>query len=336
MPWTDQLRGDSPTWLLTHPEPAVRHAALRWLSGRPADDPELRQAALQAHRSGPIAEILARMAPEGWWGKPGGGYGSKYQSGVWSLISLGQMGADIRYDERIATACRYYLEHAFTSIGPISSNGAPSGTIDCLQGNMLTALIDLGVWDERFDNAIAWMARSVTGEGMAPNTDKKAKRRYYAYKCGPLFACGPNGKLPCAWGAVKVLLAFGRLPREKQTPLIQRAIEKGVEFLFSIDPLTAEYPIGMGTKPSRNWWKFGFPVFYITDLLQLAEALAGLGYANDPRLAGTLKFILEKQDGDGRWKLEYHYNGKTWVDVGRGGQPNPWVTLRGLKVLKAI
>ncbi len=336
MPWIDILKGDSPAWLLNSTDPSVQYAAMRLLSGKPADAPDVKEAAILAHKSGFIAGILSHMKPEGWWVKPGGGYSPKYQSGVWSLIMLSQLGASVRYDERIATACRYYIDHAFTPIGVISTNGTPSFGIDCLHGNMLTALLDLGHQDPRLDAAFEWMARTVTGEGLAPNTDKKAPLRYYAYKCGPNFACGANGKQPCAWGAVKVMLAFSRLPKERRTPLIQRAIAMGVEFLFSVDPVTAAYPVTFSEKPNRAWWKFGFPVFYITDLLQLAEALVDLGYGHDPRLKKTLQFIIDKQDSDGRWKLEYHYNAKTWVDVGRAGQPNPWVTLRALKVIKAI
>jgi hypothetical protein len=33
--------------------------------------------------------------------------------------------------------------------------------------------------------------------------------------------------------------------------------------------------------------------------------------------------------------LEYDYTGKTWVDFGPKKQPNPWVTIRALRVLKA-
>jgi len=86
-------------------------------------------------------------------------------------------------------------------------------------------------------------------------------------------ACGSNDKLPCAWGAAKVMLAFSRLPVERRTPLVQRAIQQGVDFLFSVDPATASYPSGYSAKPSGNWWKFGFPVFYVSDLLQIVEAL---------------------------------------------------------------
>lgn len=81
--------------------------------------------------------------------------------------------------------------------------------------------------------------------------------------------------------------------------------------------------------------KFSFPVFYVTDLLQLVEALVGLGHGNDQRLAKAVKMIKEKRDARGRWPLEYDYKGKTWVDFGVKKHPNKWVTLRALRVLKS-
>jgi len=169
------------------------------------------------------------------------------------------------------------------------------------------------------------MARTTTGEGIAPATDKNAPVRYYASKCGPNFACGANNKLPCAWGAVKVMLAFGKLTQEKKDFRSCKGRFRS-EWIFCSAPTRPEQTIlcGHGDKPSGNWWKFGFPVFYVTDILQIAEALAGLGYARDPRLANTLKLIKGKQDEQGRWPLEYDYNGKTWVDFGAKKQPNKW------------
>ncbi|HLA98148.1 MAG TPA: hypothetical protein VJL34_06815, partial [Anaerolineales bacterium] len=114
------------------------------------------------------------------------------------------------------------------------------------------------------------------------------------------------------------------------------AIQHGVEFFFGVNPAEAGYPNGWSDRPSRNWWKFGFPVFYVTDLLQLVEALVCLGYGGDERLAEAINLILEKQDAHGRWKLEYDYAGKTWVEFGEKKQPNKWVTMRALKVVKRI
>lgn len=320
-------------WLMEPGDAGVRYLALRDLVE--TDARELMAARQRAHAEGPIAAVLARMAKDGYWVQPGAGYYPKYTGTVWSIILLAQLGASVEMDKRIATACSYLLEQALTRGGQFTVNGLPSGTADCLQGNLCAALVDLGCEDPRLDRAFEWMARSVTGEGVAPMTDKSAPVRYYAGKCGPNFACGSNNKLPCGWGAVKVMLAFSKLPRAKRTRLIDSAIGAGVDFLLSKDPAEADYPCGYAAKPSQNWWKFGFPVFYVTDLLQNVEALVGLGYGRDQRLAHTLNVIREKQDGQGRWALEYDYTGKTWVDFGARKAPSKWVTLRATRVLRA-
>lgn len=324
------------SWLLAAENPGVRYLALRDLCDLPPDDPRLAEARTAAHREGPISAILAEMNEAGYWVQPGAGYGPKYHGTVWSLLSLAQLGACVEEDERVATACTYLLDHALVPGGIFSYNGAPSGTIECLHGNLAWALLQLGCKDARLAAAFDWMARSVTGEGVAPNTERKASVRYYAYNCAPNFACGANAGQPCAWGAVKVMLAFSKWPADRRTPLMTRAIEQGVAFLLGVDPALAEYPHPSMEKPSGDWWKFAFPVFYITDLLQNLEALVGLGLGSDPRLTHSLQLILDKQDADGRWPLEYHYGTKTWVSYGRKGQPNPWVTLRALRVLKAV
>ena len=335
MPWQDQLRGDPFPWLLEPESPGARYLALRDLLDRPPGDPELAAARQAAHTRGPIAAVLAAMDPAGFWAAPGPGYLPKYRSTVWSVSLLAQLGASAAHDERIARACAYLLDHTLVAGGKFTMTGAPSGTLICLQGNLCAALVDLGYDDPRLEAAYDWMARTVTGEGIAPLEDKHAPQRYYAGTCGPDFACGANDKLPCAWGAAKVMLAFSKWPAARRTPAVDRAIERGVDFLFSVDPATAAYPTGYTDKPSGNWWKFGFPVFYVTDLLQIVEALAGLGYGADPRLANALALVRDKQDAQGRWPLEYDYAGKTWGDFGPKKQPNKWVTLRALRALRS-
>jgi hypothetical protein len=311
----------------------VRYLALRDVAD--GDDRELQTARRAAHRAGPIAGVLAEMDPSGYWVEPGPGYNPKYRSTVWSVLLLAQLGARIEEDRRIERACAHVLEHALTEGGQFTASGAPSGTADCLQGNLCWALVELGCDDPRLGAAFEWMARSVTGEGVAPMSDRKAPVRYYAGKCGPNFACGSNDRLPCAWGAVKVMLAFGTWPSERRTPLTERAIVQGAAFLLEPDPATAAYPTGYSDKPSGNWWRFGFPVFYVTDVLQNVEALVRLGYGGDPRLRNALELIVEKRDERGRWPLEYDYAGKTWVEFGPRKQPNKWVTLRVLRVLSS-
>lgn len=338
MSWKDQLRGDPVPWLLKSENPGVRYLALRDLTDLSPDDKQLKAARKLAHREGPIAHILSKMDEEGFWKRPGTGYGPKYKSTVWALILLAQLGASVKEDKRIDRACRYYLDQSLNPGGQISAmtNKSPSGTVDCLQGNMLWSLMELGYRDTRMDSAYEWMARTVTGEGVAPMKDKHAEVRYFAGKCGPTFACGANNKMPCAWGGVKVLLALSQVPAVKRNVLIEQAIQQGVDFFFNVDPSTADYPNGWASKPSGNWWKFGFPVFYVTDLLQLAESLVRLGYGKDKRLANTFGIICNKQNENGQWLMEYDYTGKTWLNFGKQKQPNEWVTLRALRVLRSV
>lgn len=322
--------------LINSPQAGVRYLAMRDLLDLPADDPALSTAREIAYLQGPIGEVLSAMQPEGFWVQPGPGYNPKYTSSVWAVILLAQLGASLKHDPRIAAACAYLLENNLNPDGQFSTTNAPSGTVDCLQGNLCWAMSALGCEDPRLKTAYEWMARSVTGEGVAPAGDRNAALRYYAAKCGPLFACGANNRLPCAWGAAKVLLAFGALPAEQRTPLIQRAIAAGLSFMLEHHPAQAGFPHAAGSRPSSNWWKFGFPVFYVTDLLQVAEAAVLLGAGLDPRMEDILQLIRSKQDDLGWWSLEYDYAGKTYGDYGPKRAANPWVTLRAMRVLKTL
>jgi hypothetical protein len=167
MEWQSQLNDDPLPWLLESNDPGARYLALRDLVGLLPDNPDLVEAQKAAHAYGPIASFLAEMHPKGYWIKPGPGYNPKYFSIVWSLTALAQLGASARLDMRIAQACAYLLEKNLTPYGQFSHNGSPSGTIDCLQGNLCAALVALGCEDPRLEKAFEWMARTVIGEGIA-------------------------------------------------------------------------------------------------------------------------------------------------------------------------
>jgi hypothetical protein len=336
--WLRMLRGDPLPWLLEEDTPAVRHLALRWLLDKPEEAPAVLQARAAAMRADPIAAILAAQAPQGYWVKPGPGYTPKYRGTVWQLTFLDQLGAD-GTDPRVRSACEYVLSHTQTSTGGFGAWGGgarpdapppPSLVIHCLNGNVLRALIGFG-WleDERVRRAIDWQASAITGEDFTSY--------YLSGTSGPGFRCGSNEHLPCAWGAIKGLLALARIPAQQRAPHVERAIQQGAEFLLSVDPATAAYPAGWGNeKPSPIWFKLGFPLGYVADVLQNLTVLCQLGFAKDPRLASAVEWLLSQQNSSGRWRNQLTSNGKTWVDLEPQGQPSKWVTLRACAVLKAI
>jgi hypothetical protein len=324
-------------WLL-EPDPAnpgVRYFALRDLLDQPVDAPDVVAAQAAVMASGPVPAILAAQAPEGYWVEPGSGYYPKYTGTVWQITFLAQFGADGR-DPGVRAGGEYILDHARSSYGGFSAGSSPSGMIHCLQGNLAAALLDLGwLGDARLAAALDWLARSITGAGIAPAEEQEAPIRYYrSGNSAPGFACAANNHQPCAWGAVKALLALSKVPAAARTPALRAAIAVGIDFLLGCDPAVADYPTPYATKPSQSWFRFGYPIAYVTDVLQNLEVLAALGCAGDARLGPALDLLLRKRDAQGRWKMEYTYNGKTWADVEEKGKPSKWVTLRARRVLK--
>ena len=324
-------------WLLEEDaeNPGVRYFALRDLLEGPADAPDVIEARRALMVSGQVPVILSEQDAAGFWEKPGAGYYPKYRGTVWSLIYLAQLGADPG-DPRVLAGGEYLLANAIASNGAFSMSGTPSGNIACLNGNLGAALLNLGFsGDERLARALDMLGRFTTGVDVAPSSERKSPLHYLkSGSCGPGFRCSANDKQPCAWGAVKTLLALARVPVASRSPVIEAALTATVDFLFSVDPAAAGYPAGYSDKPSRSWFKFGFPVFYVTDVLQTAEALTEAGHGGDERLANTYEYILDKRDSSGRWRLEYTYQGKTWADIEEKGKPSKWVTLRALRVLK--
>ncbi len=328
MAWQEQLKGDALSWLL-EPDPvnpAIRYFALRDLLERPADDPDVVEARSAIMTTGPVPTILEAQDPDGFWQQPGGGYG-KYRGTMWQIMLLGELGADPA-DERVQRGCAYVLGHSTASSGGFAYNNkpVPSGVIHCLNGNLLHAMIRLGFLDDlRVQRALDWQARAITGEGPI--------QYYQSGTSGPGFACAANVKQPCGWGATKAMKALAAVPPAQRTPAVRRALEQGAEFLLRYDLAKADYPYT--GKVSSAWFKLGFPLSYWSDVLETLAVLVALGYGGDPRLAEVWRWLLGKQDAQGRWKLENALNGKMWIDIEKRGRPSKWITLRALRVLKA-
>ena len=285
--WKELLKGDPLPWLLEPDtvQPAIRYFTLRDILGHDNSNSEVKKAQAAIMSSGPVPVMLAAQQPEGYWNKPGPGYGPKYQGTIWSVIFLAQLGAD-GANPQVHTSCEYVLSHSIANNGGFSANGTPSAVIHCMAGNLGSALIDLG-WsgDKRLQAALEWQARTITGEGIADSQNKDSVERYYkSGTTGPLFACSANAGLSCAWGAVKAMLALGKIPLSKRSPRIQSAIQQGTDFLLSRDPAVADYPFGPGSRINSSWFKFGYPIGYVTDVLQNLEVLVALRQAQHTRL----------------------------------------------------
>ncbi|MGI2335278.1 MAG: nitrogen fixation protein NifH [Dehalogenimonas sp.] len=334
--WWELVKGNPVEWLL-EPDgqnPGVRYLALRDLESFPADSYELIQAKNDAFSRGTIAAILAKIRPEGYWVKPGSGYGPKFTGSVWSLMILAQLGADVTHP-KVQRAAEYLLEHTISPVGWFSYNGMNPGLLHCHAGYVAATMLDIEAGqDAGVKAALEWHARIITGIGIA-KPDSQEVVRYYRYAPGPDFICSANAGKTCAWGVVKTMNAMGRVPYKQRSNTMQKAIDMGRRFLFETDLAICDFPTRDKTQDRTSWFKLGFPMVYSSDVLEILEVLTRLGYGADARLQGVWDLVLDKQDDQGRWPMESSHNGKMWADIEEKGRPSKWVTLRVLRVLKA-
>ena len=139
------------------------------------------------------------------------------------------------------------------------------------------------------------------------------------------------GKHTCHMGAVKTLKALSEIPENQRSTDIKNTIEKGTEYILKHHIYKRSHDLNLVAKP--GWLKFGFPLMYQTDILEILGILTQLGY-KDERMQEAIDMLISKQDDWGRWNLENTFNGRFQVNIEQKGKPSKWITLKALKVLK--
>jgi hypothetical protein len=329
--WKDILKADPTPWLLAEDNPSVRYFTLTEIQDKSQGSPEVQTAKKATMTSGAVPKILAKMNPDGYWETPGGFYTEKYKGTVWQLIILAELGADSA-DCRVKAACEFIMQnsqqkesHGFSiAKAEKTGGGRQSGVIPCLTGNMVYSLIKLGYLDDpRVKAAIDW----INTYQRFDDADNTAALEGWPYD--HLEAC--FGRHSCHMGAAKALKALAEVPAEQRDSRTQSTIEAGAEYFLKHHIYKKSHELSKVSKP--GWMKFGFPLMYQTDVLEIFGVLATLGY-KDERMQEAVDLVVSKQDSQGRWKLESTFNGKFQVDIERKGEPSKWVTLKALTALK--
>ncbi len=327
--WRALLKSDPTDWLLEPDNPCVRYLALTELVGRSPASAAARQAKRDIMKTGPVPSILYRQEKDGHWGRAEDFYmRSKYRGTVWSIITLAELGAD-GADDRIKRAAEFILNWsqdrssgAFAYRGSAKEGGAPADVAPCLTGNMVWSLIRFGYLDDPgvqfgIDWAVKYM-RFDDGEGAAPSGWP-----YRFEKCW--------GRHTCHMGIVKLLKALAEVPPGKRSRGVKWTIEDAAEHLLRHHIHKRSHSLDQVSKP--EWTRFGFPLLWNTDALEVLGILTRLGY-RDERMREAIDLVVSKQSEQGRWTLESTYNGRMQVRIEQQGKPSKWVTLNALRVLK--
>ncbi len=317
-------------WLLEEENPSVRYLTLTSLLGHAEDSSEVRRTRDEIMKRGVVPALLDLQNDDGSWGKPERFYTDKYRGTVWNLIVLAEMRADPE-DPGVKKACEFILNNSQeTELGGFSYSrsakrlsGLPGGVIPCLTGNMVYSLIRLGyLEDERVQKAIGWIyAFQRADDGIAEPPSGKVYERYEA--------CW--GRHSCHLGAAKALKALAAIPDDRRSKSVNEKIGQLVEYFLIHHIYKKSHDLEKVAKP--GWLRFGFPLMYQTDVLELLEIFAELRI-KDPKLQDAIGIVSLKRNKEGLWKMQNSFNDKMLVPVEENGKPSKWLTLRALKILE--
>ena len=139
------------------------------------------------------------------------------------------------------------------------------------------------------------------------------------------------GRHTCHMGVVKALKALAEIPTSKRSNDVKRTIERGVDYVLKHHIHKRSHNLDRVSK--AEWLRFGFPLMWNTDILEILGILTGLG-CRDRRVREAVELVISKQDDQGRWKLENTFNGRVQVNIEQKGKTSKWITLNALDVLK--
>jgi hypothetical protein len=328
--WKDVLKADPTDWLLEDTNPSVRYFALKELLDRPEEDQAVQDARLDIMQKGLVPDILLKQRDLAYLKTYPGFYTRKYDGLVWTLIVLAELGAVP--NEQIREQCGYLLAHSqesqdggFSMHEAVKTGGGRlSEVIPCLTGNMVFSLIRFGYLDDpRVQNGIGWLVKFMRFND-GDESDPQVQPYNHFEMCW--------GRHTCHMGAVKALKALSAVPKEKRTVEVNGTIQKAAEFMLIHHIYKRSHNLNRVSKP--GWLKFGFPLMYQTDALEVLDILTGLEI-RDSRMDEAVRAVIQMQDGTGRWKLENSYNSdRLLIPFGQLNEQSKWITLRSMRVLK--
>lgn len=328
--WKTILNADPTNWLLEEENPSVRYFMLKNILDKSEDDQEVQLAKDKIMQSGLVPDILRQQQELAYIQSYPRFYTYKYKGLVWSLIVLAELGADA--SPHIKEQCEYILKYSQeTQDGGFSQNtavktggGRISEVIPCLTGNMVWSLIRFGYIDDpRLQKGIDWLTRYMRFNDGTEDTPQVPPYNHYEM-------CW--GKHTCHMAVVKALKAFSAIPEKKRTQALKDTIEKAAEFMLIHHIYKRSHNLKRNSKP--GWVKFGFPLMYQTDVLEILDVLSELGI-RDSRMNEALSLVVSKQDDMGRWRTENTYNSdRILVPIGQKDEQSKWLTLKAIKVLK--
>lgn len=310
--WKSLLNRDSTDWLLQESNPHVRYFALRWLLGEPKRSKPVVETERAIARSEAVRKISERQRPSGGWGPDP----RPHHSTRGPLMLLLWLGAPV--SDTIRKAMDFCIEGCLLESGAYGVRFKGKMVyLPCHGGDLLQLMLRYGYTDDpRCRKLLNWLVGIQQEDGVWPCISK-------------------TKPFPCMWATADVLRAFRDLPARLITPQVAASFDLAVELFLNSNLCSYR-----NRKATPDWFQFGFPLLYTSDVLEALELVAPYVSPDEPRIQNALGLILKKQDKEGRWPCEKRPRSGKWfeeyITLEKMNEPSKWVTLHAMRMLKLL
>ena len=314
-------------WLLEPSNPSVRYWTLTEIQEKDHDDPEVLKTRDAIMASDCVRSILQALKPDGHWESYDNMYLPKYTATTHNLLILAEFGAIPNKEIQRVIEYVYLFQresgHFLMDI-PKTDKGRASKVKDgcCYDGNLLYYLIHFGYLDDpRTQRLIQFQIDYHSGD-------------VGGWKCRA-FPINPDNVFPvnCFMGGAKMLKALASIPSKKRSTELRKIIDREAEVILENQIYKYLRDYDGSRKAKAGWKRFGFPLFYQSDVLEVLDVLTKLGI-RDSRLEDAISLVESLRGTDGTWLLKNTYNGKMLCEIDKKNEPSKWITLRAAGVLK--
>ena len=311
--WKSALKADPIAWLLERESPSTRYWTLTDILDLVADDPKVQasRAAIPTHP--PAAELLAAQKSGGYCVQQDY-YLPKNTGTFWVLSVLADLGLTAE-NEHVRQGCEYMFAHqrehgTFCRRRRVPGQGVVWETQDapCTQARIVRLLIQFGYGDDpRTQAGMGWLLATQRSDGM--------------------WLCDRAGGHGCLRATLDVLRAAALDPTTAAHPAITCAAAVMCNLLM--EPRMGRYHVG------DMWAVLEYP-YVGYGVIPALDALDRLGHTlEQPKVARAMEYLLSRQLPNGTWPLDQSAH-RPPFNVGQPGQPNKWLTLDALRVIKSL
>ena len=293
-------------WLLAS-DPSIRWQVMRDLTDTPAETIAAERARVVSEGWGRL--LLDLQRPDGQWGD--GTATPFWWSNLYTLVFLRDLGVD-PLDSRVRAA----IDLVRDRVAWAPEFGSPpffEGEVEpCINGRV----VGLGAY---FGQPSRRLVDRLVSEQLADGGWNCEAERGSVRSSFHTTICVLEG-----------LLGFERALGAD--PVIGNSRHRAHEYLLQRRLLRR---LSTGEIIDRSWTGFAFPPLWHYDILRALDYLHAAGVAPDERVDEAVTIVRDRRRADERWLLDTRHRNTLYEEMaGAVGEPNRWITLRALRVLR--